>query len=457
MKKTTIILSAVFLLGLASHAARFDFTYTGTDQEGHWTNSSHWTSSEIGLPSAEDDVYIQTTGADAGLRVTGGVNIFAGNLTIGGDVWDIWTLEKSEIENLPAVGDYSGPSLRVTYDFTMEKDGLRFGSGEYRRGFRSVYVGNDLNIGTITMGFEPNHTYWEGDPSLAVAGRVNLYSKSGDGTGSATWIVNKCGNINTSATEMAMVYVNVGGLNASNGVIANNDPGALKTTLTFISTDGKQFSGGDFTGSMVKWYNDSYSDFAILMDDTSDGGQQILRLVDPEDQGNTYRFDNFTATVRNGKLGIYTSENSRFDLLTISGGELSVENSASTGVHDGNIKAVDINWTGGKIRLDVTDTYNDVVYAENMTGNGIYEFIFDYEGDFESIINKDILFVSDDYSGITLDMFSGKTSDDLYDAIFAWENGTLTLVGLVIPEPSSYGLIMGIASVGLIVTRRRKR
>ena len=176
---------------------------------------------------------------------------------------------------------YVAPTLIVNGNFSIYNDAggtggdCRIGSADYRAGFKQIKVAGDIDLGKadhLRFGWDPNATYSESFYALDVGGVVRMNKDVNQ-----RFIINRSGGQGNEhyASIRQEMYARLGGIDGM-GIISNNDPSAVKSTIVFQQQDGKTFQGGDWTGRVRadSVFNDTnkYSEMKFIMDDTSGGG-----------------------------------------------------------------------------------------------------------------------------------------------------------------------------------------
>ena len=486
MKKKIPVL-ALMALSAAAYADTTEWSGEGGSQmmiDGQWADS-RWTN---GTPDASKDVIIRHNWT----RLLGGASViemksltFAtgfGFLTLSGDdegkVRD-GTFDKSS---------YTAPTLKIgsggiSYSGSVTTDEVTFGSPDYRYGFNNISVDGDITFNALSVmafGWNPNATYGTDNWSLDVGGIVNMNGGRVD----QRLNINRCGGANQGPDPVGTVdaYVRFGGLDGS-GVICNNDHGAVSTNIYFQAQEGKTFQGGDWSGTISKWYlSDTSVAMNLVMDGGANGGKQYLRLGIMS--GNQYdeRPNSFNLNVLSGHIGINNDNASRFDKIELNGGTLEVAY-IRAGTHDpsqdemGFIYAdkLEIN-AASQIIFDVSggasSMYeNDVMHVGDISGSGVVTLVIELDANYFAEGQE----INDSYQIFSLTgannydwaqalvkvMYKGGDISDQFSWLARYSgDGTggsvwVDLVG-VVPEPAAVAAILGAAALAFAVWRKRK-
>lgn len=489
--KRKISALALLALSVAAYADTTEWigTANGADagaimmSGGQLQNESHWSN---GVPTADTDVIIRQNWT----RVMGGGTLQMKSLEVKGG-FGFLTLSSDE-ENAVKNGtydqiNYTAPTLIIGdggLSFTGEGD-LNIGSVDYRYGFDQVIIGGDIvfnEMGMLQICYNPNSTYGTDKWSLDVGGVVRM---NGDSE-TQRFALNKCGNGNyegPNPTAMVDAYVRMGGIDGK-GYLYSHDPGATSTNIYFQAQDGKAFQGGDWTGIIAKNYEDNISvTFNLVMDGGADGGRQYLRLVqDPERAFDASRRpDSFNLDVKSGHIGIYNTNGSKFDNITLNGGVLEVAYIKS-GTHDpaqeemGFIHTDKLEINGdSQIIFDVSggasSMYeNDMIFVGEVSGDGqltlVVELDANYFTDGQSLNESFNLFSITDAnnydwaSALVKVMYNGSEVSG-FSALARYDGdgtngGVYVDISGVIPEPAEIASILGLAAIAFAAYRRRK-
>ena len=461
-------------------------------KDGEWAETAHFSN---GLPSPDKDLIFNARWG----RILGNSTLEVNNLRIMtvSDKSFIQTVANGGAgtinqEDLIFSGDfdyntYVAPNLIVNGNITVEKgtasDNIEvfIGSGEHKAGFAHVKVGGDVDLGNVkNLRFAGSHTekYGENNYAVDIGGVVRMNESEYQ-----RLIVNRYGGSASRNSgkydDMTLhMFLRFGGLDGL-GVVCNNDPGAVKSTIVFQAQEGKTFQGGDWTGKIRadSVYNDAnkYSEMKFIMDDTSGGGnKQILRL-NPMGSGDTAVSDlNFE--IRNGTLGLVMTDYSiKAKNISISGGvlEIAEPSKETTEFGSGVVYADNLDITGGEIMFTLTyeggSFFSDHIEATNVTGrNGT--FVIDLDENVFSIGNE-----IEETEVVLLYAISGDKSYDwnssklkitlggvevYLDKAFLTQSGdslSATIGGAIaVPEPAEVAALLGLLSLSFAAYRRRK-
>ena len=477
MKKTSaLIVSFLFMFSAFSQEEDWGFN-SGSDTE--WNNANWWNNtkgqSETTPPGENVNV---TLNNNASPLVSLGQNVHINSLqvwTAGGITMKTFTGDK------PDKDSYKAPTLTINKDLTSNSGNLIIGSNGSTRGFQSINIGGDLNYlsgSDNKLSYNPFAEYGESNLSLSVGGSLNISE-------GVRLNINAAGNSNTvKSGDSVNAYVRLGGLSSvgGNAYLSNNDADAASTTIIFASDGKSAFKGGDFSGCITSWYQDSgvTSDMSIIMNAGEGSAKQFLRLF-KSDAGGDQNFDNFTLETRSGHIGVYNTGTSKFDKVTLNGGTLEVAY-ISAGTHDpsqeemGSIYAdkLEIN-AASQIIFDVSggasSMYeNDVMHVGEVSGDGqltlVVELDANYFTDGQSLNESFNLFSITDAnnydwaSALVKVMYNGSEVSGLsalarYDGSGTGGGVWVDLVG-VVPEPAAVAAILGAAALAFAVWRKRK-
>ena len=470
MKKTILIPIACSLFAGSGFAETYNYTKSRDSHD--WNDTAAWNvngGQPSSVPSINDDVVFY---GDDWITIGSGSNIEINSFDAvnAGWCWGLYTLPmKANSEanrdlsidgDVPPVDQYVAPTLRVTNDMKLASGGLanltfQIGNGAYRRGFSNITVGGNFEIGyqSLTMAFDAQTDYKEGTYSLDIGGVMSVTKVENQ---PLSRIALKYGN-DGGGDGKVNAWVRLGGLDAANAIICNNDSNT-STTIIFQAQDGKAFTGGDFSGQLTNWWSGG-SKMAVIMDGGS-GGKQVMRLSKISTDGNEHT-TTLDVTVRSGKLGMYTQyvdadNNQKLASLTMNGGKFVIENSsADAAAIDAVVHAGAMIWNGGAVRMSVDGTGFGRLVVDSLSGDGEYLFMID-AANLDDVIGADIFKITGDYSMIGEDAFSVKIGSD-YLGLFAWENGVLQVTGYTpVPEPAAVAAVIGALALALAAYRKRK-
>lgn len=484
MKKALLYLSLVSL-AFGAHAAEYKMTGEAATTPAYkdWNTPSDWDQGAV--PSATDDVLFHE---NAVVRWTTGGTIVVNNFKRTG--WSgtttIAALTAEEESNIPSISDYLSiaPSLLVNGNLEMNQGQLILGSAAQSRGFKNITVKGDVLLNNpdnaapkLTTVFVPDNggvsTYSRTNLSMDVGGVVRFNADS-----SRTfheWAINRSGSGDTDYGKVN-AFVRVGGIDGW-GVIANQDTGAVSSTIIFENPDGN-FKGGEFDGTFKHYYNGS-SSFNIIMNDSVGANRQVIRIRKFAENTIDHKAA-INVSVERGVLGLYTDSGdatSRLASLNISGGVLEIVSSLKDASEfiEGAVCTDSMNITGGEIQFDLV-SFGDGVYANdsiettNISGaNGT--FVLNLGGEFEYGEEIDIsgleLFryitgdnTYDAASSVIKIMFEGKDITSYLDKVDLRSLGgsiVLDIAGtIVVPEPAEVAALLGLAALAFAASRRKK-
>ncbi len=198
------------------------------------------------------------------------------------------------------------------------------------------------------------------------------------------------------------------------------------------------------------------------MNDTSGSGNRQTLRFDASHKGEHDITSDIHAVVKSGHLEIYGSKSDGLKSLLIADGLFGAAGE-NINTEIGTAEFESITWYSEakiQISLDFNSLTSDFISADSLaldpaTPNDLFEFIFDYIGDFDDS-REFAIFTADNLSDEMLEKFTGKTADGLHEAKFAIKNGNLVVSGFNnVPEPAAVAAIMGAFAV-LIAARRRK-
>ena len=389
IKLTTAL--AVLCAGLSLFAAETQFTQNGIlINNGSWVDIGNLSN---GTPNADTDFLLSgvyTTVLGNSILEVNNLNFDSGSIFTVSNGGSGTNNDRAQIKDGSFdMSAYIGPSLIVRGNINIDgkdSNNTYIGSGDYRAGFEQIKVGSNININggsTVQFGFNPNAAYGEGHYGLDVAGVVNMNNPS------VRLIINRFGGGDSKKySDITMsAFVRMGGLNGS-GAICNNDPGALSTTIIFQAQDGKTFTGGDWSGQVrADWVLTGHggsaesSETKFIMNDTSGGGKQTLRIESASNSSNNYaNVTDLNFEIRNGTLGLFmTAGNVRAKNISVSGGMLEIAEASRDTAELGNgaIYTDNLEITGGEILFTLSKEgdyiFCDHIEAENISGaNGTF-------------------------------------------------------------------------------------
>lgn len=248
--------------------------------------------------------------------------------------------------------------------------------------------------------------------------------------------------------------ISIGGINGygtlaasiRNGSTAEGDPIYAKTNLTLTNAAGVSTY---FEGNLYR-ENPEYNDSITI---TMDGdGKQTMNI--------TSSSANFisSVTVKKGDLVFYSPINS--GSLRMEGGSFSAMN--------GGTAFNSASWAGGKFVFSPESiqggTADKITIDGKFVKEGGEKIVMDFSGlDAESILGATYDLISagsfEDADGNLLttsdadDYFSATIENALAD--FSWNNNTLQVTFVQVPEPAALSLIFGALAVGYALRRRK--
>ena len=483
MKKTLLSLS-LLSIAFGTHAAEYKMTgsSSGGVDDKQWNDPAAWEQGAV--PSSTDDVLFHESLI---VRWTSGDTIVVNNLKRTG--WSgntaIATLTSEEESNIPSISDYllRAPSLLVNGNLEMNQGQLILGSATQSRGFKNITVKGDVLLNNpdnappkLATVFVPDNggvnTYSRTNLSMDVGGVVRF--NADDSRTFHEWAINRSGSGDTDYGKVN-AFVRVGGMDGW-GVIANQDTGAVSSTIIFENPDGN-FKGGEFDGTLKHYYNGS-SSFNIVMNDSAGVNRQVMRIRSFAENTVDHKAA-INVSVEKGVFGLYTDSGdatSRLASLNISGGVLEIvePQKTTTELGSGLICTDNTNITGGEILFDLISEggsyYNDSIETTNITGaNGT--FVINLGGDFawgDEIDISDIALFRyitgtnsyDAASTLVKIMFDGQDITAYLDKVDLRSLGgslVLDIAGtIVVPEPAEVAALLGLAALVFAAYRRRK-
>ena len=326
---------ALGLMVSAANAETVKFKDWPDNPTHNWSDTSSW---EGGVaPGAGDDVLF-----DYGQYMVITDSFTIKSFAVNNTSWNPGGIRTISGDTPPDLSAWKAPSLNILEDVNISaaentlgaEYTFTFGSANYRRGFNQISVGGNFlykGYGVLTFGFAPNVEYSRDHYSLDIGGI--LTASVGEDWGNWSYkrriIINKCGNDNSAASETVDAFVRLGGL-AGGGIISNNDPGALSTTIVFQARSGKAFSGGDFSGRFTKFWGAENSTMKIIMDAGSGSAQQSIRLINRYGDSSDADLNSLEFEVQSGTLGLSTNkaDGIKIDGVSLIGGTLKVVEAA---------------------------------------------------------------------------------------------------------------------------------
>ena len=247
--------------------------------------------------------------------------------------------------------------------------------------------------------------------------------------------------------------ISIGGINGYgtlatdiiNGSTAEGDPIYAKTNLTLTNAAGVNTY---FEGTLYR-ENSKYNDSITI---TMDGdGKQTMNI--------TSSSANFisSVTVKKGDLVFYSP---------ISSGSLRMEGGSFSAMNGGTAFN-SASWAGGKFVFSPESIQGgtaDITIDGKFVKEGGEKIVMDFSGlDAESVLGATYDLISagsfEDAEGNSL---TDSDADDYFSAIinnaladFSWNNNTLQVTFVQVPEPAVLSLIFGALAVGYALRRRK--
>lgn len=353
------------------------------------------------------------------------------------------------------------PSLKVNGTLTANGGDVCLGRYKWEQ-FRNISVGEDFLISNVAKASFIGgawETYNTDNPSFRVQGSI-IFSDSGGVTSHRLVADYSSGNCEA--------YYKIGGLDSSNAgktAITNGNEGTGITRIEFAPADSGKYAGtfqGGYFRGFVGIFAQTSPGFEFIMNDTSGSGSRQTLRFDASHKGEHDKTSDIHAVVRSGHLEVYGSKSDGLKSLFIEDGLFGAAGE-NINTEIGTAEFERITWYSEakiQISLDFNSLTSDFISADSLaldpaTPNDLFEFIFDYIGDFDDS-REFAIFSADNLSDEMLEKFTGKTADGLHEAKFAIQNGNLVVSGFNnIPEPAAVAAIMGAFAV-FIAARRRK-
>lgn len=237
-----------------------------------------------------------------------------------------------------------------------------------------------------------------------------------------------------------------GGLDGD-GIICNNAPGAIGTTVYFQAQQGKTFTGGDFTGTFSKWFISSESNIKIVMDSGS-GGTQTPKLIRQSETA----ADRCDFEEASGRLALNAAQDVGIASLNLANGEFKVAG-ATAGAKNG-----EITWNAdAAIYMDLfgNNAENDMIKSDTcvLAGEG-HAIEFEYDNtNIEAVYENFRIADGTSVEGKTVHAY---TSDMPYEGAFTFQDGVLSGMFAQVPEASEIALIFGAIALCFAAYRRGK-
>ena len=248
--------------------------------------------------------------------------------------------------------------------------------------------------------------------------------------------------------------ISIGGINGygtlataiKNGSTAEGDPIYAKTNLTLTNAAGVNTY---YEGNLYR-ENSEYNDSITI---TMDGdGKQTMNIT-------SAKADIITSvTVKKGDLVFYSP---------ISSGSLRMEGGSFSAMKGGTAFN-SASWAGGKFVFSPESIQGRT--ADKITVNGKFvkeggeKIVMDFSGlDAESVLNATYDLISaESFEDENGNLLTTSDADDYFSAIinnaladFSWNNNTLQVTFVQVPEPAALSLIFGALAVGYALRRRK--
>lgn len=248
--------------------------------------------------------------------------------------------------------------------------------------------------------------------------------------------------------------ISIGGINGYgtlasciiNGSTADGTPIYAKSNLTLTNAAGVNTY---YEGNLYR-ENSEYNDSITI---TMDGdGKQTMKIT----SANTDIIS--SVTVKKGDFVFYSP---------ISSGSLRMEGGSFSAIN-GGVTFNSASWTGGKFVFSPESiqggTADKITIDGKFVKEGGEKIVMDFSGlDAESILGATYDLISaesfEDAEGNSLtdsdadDYFSATIENALAD--FSWNNNTLQVIFVQVPEPAALSLIFGALAVGYALRRRK--
>lgn len=479
MKKQILPILAATAATLACSADEVKFSSTGImAYNGSWIDTDKFSN---GFPAADKDFFQDamwsrilgnTTFEVNNFSINAGCSIFTVSNGASGTNDDEGQIQAGTFD----MSAYVAPSIIAHGNFSVRSGtgDVYIGSANYRAGFDQIIIGGDLDLGQakdVRFGWDPNTTYSKDHYALDVGGVVKMHKDA-----SQFLTINRFGGKESNAHYSSYtkeIYARFGGLDGQ-GVICNNDPGAIGTTIVFQAQDGKNFQGGDWTGKILSYYVGGHTEMKFVMDDRSNGGnEQILRINDGHVSADNTNIPALNFEIVNGTLGLANTNAFKASNIILAGGTLKIYSMViGDDMGYGEIYVENMNITGGEIIFNVSEKdsqTSDHIEVDSISGQ---------DGTF--ILNLD----SESFSwGDTINLQDLSLFRSITENGYDWESSTLKVVfqgvditkyldnvalrmdasgvmadiaGTIVPEPSALAALLGLASLSFAAYRRRK-
>lgn len=248
--------------------------------------------------------------------------------------------------------------------------------------------------------------------------------------------------------------ISIGGINGYgtlatciiNGSTADGTPIYAKSNLTLTNAAGVNTY---YEGNLFRENTDYNDSFTITMDGD---GKQTMNIT----SANTDIIS--SVTVKKGDFVFYSPINS--GSLRMEGGSFSAIN--------GGVTFNSASWAGGKFVFASEPIQGGT--ADKITINGKFvkeggeKIVMDFSGlDAESILGATYDLISaESFEDADGNLLTTSDADDYFSAIienaladFSWNNNTLQVIFVQVPEPAALSLIFGALAVGYALRRRK--
>lgn len=458
--KKILAITSILALGLHSHAREFsrEFDYGDTTLSDLWYNIGTGWSSDGSYqlwdyngqaPASDDNFYYKANG----------INLFSNSADLAGGTVHAGSMAFHCNWGASFNSDSGDVNLDIAknLDITIDQWNLYFAFGDNNnaRGFKSIRVGGDININATGIYFQTTfmnrYAYGLDDPGMVVGGAVNFTRESGK------WLI-PMGNDDTDpGVDYVNGWVQVGGLNGTNLILATSDRGALSFNLVFKSDGSKAFAGGTWSGAFANRKNAGAA-ASITMDAGESGGLQTVRLQDSLIAGEWNAMTSQTLDMVSGRLSLGTDTLTKFTRINVKGGTLYIDDIMSTFATDV------LNLSGGELVFDVWSGGGEYIIVDAITGSGTAILIDLDAGAFS---------IGDSVDGCSYGIFQGVREAD-WDAIgrhvkfmlgdeevsvnYTLTDGVLALSGEIaaVPEPAAVATVFGALALVFAAWRKRK-
>lgn len=373
---------------------------------------------------------------------------------------------KNNTNDYTWVGNNMTDKLTVNGNVSVLESGIGVLGADNDSGTRKAHIAGDIIISAASgqrsvlgmgigkgEGRENIGTF--DNPDIYVEGVVDM----SQGSGENIW------KYNYANWNQLHSYISIEGLKGGGKLVTNNinwaNTGSNRDNLTVIAFRAKSGQTYEFEGHISSMgegidtanenkLNKQHLDLEMRGEA---GGTQILKVTK---DGNTFFDSNITVysgTLLFGNTNDIRAMNpeapdQKFNRLILEGGEF--------GALD-NAYFSDILWNGGEIVVGFDGSNFDKITAETLLlgSADFYKFVFDVNGedmDGRTFSISEILDIAGGISESQLAAFTGKTSDGMYEVVFA--DGQFTFAA--VPEPAAIAAMLGAAALAFSAFRRRK-